>query len=153
MCVTLPFLLLITSFYVQQLVSDIVQFSYVTLSSDLIPWPTASEWQCLLSLLGNPITSNSVKKGSEWQCLFFCQAVWHVISSCNPQRVSDSSPFPQGSHFIACHPMTNSLWVTLPSIPGCLILYPTVCECHWPFSYLEVSPLTGSKQYYYPFPW
>ena len=61
--------------------------------SCLIPSPTGSEWHCLISLSGTPIShvSSPHQQGVSDTALFLCQAVLAVMS----------------------HHTTNSMWVTL----------------------------------------
>ena len=84
--------------------------------SCLIPWPTASEWDCFTSLPGtliNHVSSHDQQDVSEI-ALFLCQALSSIMS----------------------HPMTNREWVRLlyvfarHSHQSCLIPWPTVCEWH-----------------------
>ena len=84
--------------------------------SCLIPWPTACEWHCFISLPGSLINH---------------------VSSYDQQEVSDIALFPcQGVSSVMSHHMTNSLWVTLlyffarQSHQSCLIPWPTGCEWH-----------------------
>ena len=84
--------------------------------SCLIPWPTACEWHCFVSLPGSLINH---------------------VSSYDQQEVSDTALFPcQKVSSVMSHPMTNSLWVTLlyffarQSHQSCLIPWPTGCEWH-----------------------
>ena len=84
--------------------------------SCLIPWPTASEWHCFISLPGTVINH---------------------VSSQNQQRVSDIALFLcQALSSIMSHPMTNSMWGTPLYFfdrhchQSCLIPWPTECEWH-----------------------
>ena len=93
-------------------------FAMQSHQSHLIPWPTASEWHCFISLPVSLInhTSSHDQQAVSGTALCLCQA---------PSVMS--------------HPITNRQWVTLLTFfarlshQSCLILWPTASEWHQRF--------------------
>ena len=134
MWVTLTFISAIQSHHIsshdQQQVSDTDIYFCHSVSSHLIPWPTASEWHWHLFLSFSLITSHPMTN-SLWVTLTFISAIQsHHISSHDQQEVSDTDIY-------FCH-----------SISSHLIPWPTVCEWHQhlflPFSLIISHPMMNS---------
>ena len=107
-------------------------FARYSHQSCLIPWPTASEWCCFISLPGTLIS----------------YVLYH-----DEQLVSDTALFlcQKLSSIMSC-PMTNREWVTLLYFfarhchQSCLIPWPTGSECQWHcFIARHSHPMTNSE--------
>ena len=107
-------------------------------SSNLIPWPTESEWQCPLVYWQefHPITNRKWAKSA----LSLARQSYHV--SCHDQqRVSDGACYFSLFTSHTMH-MTNRLWVRVlfsPQDPGILILSHLASEWQCPFVYQAAS--------------
>ena len=92
--------------------------------SHLIPSPTASGWHCPFPLLQSLIRSDFITN-RKWVMLpFLCLS--HNMLSHNQQHVSDTT-FHLTCSLITHYPMTNSMFVILPSfLAGSLITSPAL---------------------------
>ena len=110
----------------------------VSHQSSLIPWPTGSEWHCLISLpvsLINNVSSHDKQRVSD-TALFLCQAVssimFHLMT--NRQWVTLLYFFTRQSHInhISSHDQQGvsdtALFLARQSHQSCLIPWPTDSE-------------------------
>ena len=95
--------------------------------SHLIPWPTASEWQCHFAALwqAHHISSHNKQDVSD-------TTLFSLKSTHTQQRVSDSAPFP--SSYITSHDKQLVSGIALcffQAVSLHLIQWPIGSELHW----------------------
>ena len=113
--------------------------------SCLMPWPTGSEWHCLISWPGTHQSYlTSWQTGSEWHCFTYCFAR-QSHQSCPPhdqQYVSGTALFLCQTVLSHDEQRVSELldFFTRHCHQSCLIPWPTECEWHCFISLSTTSP-------------